>query len=248
MRLSTESGRPGHGDAVLGPALAGCAALSHSGDKFRVDLMRARPWRFHGCDPALPRPPMFRIQLPTTATTMAMRMRIPSQTAATPDWPAIRERLVRVARALSARPQDAQEAEDLAQESLARLIAAHARTPTLDPDRIAHRTLVNLFLDRKRRLRRAMARALRWHSAGTSAVNAAPPGPTAALQRSEDVERALGAIDRLPPTQRVVLVLRVLEGLPYEAIAESLGSNVPAVRATLHVARARLARAMEESQ
>ncbi len=176
---------------------------------------------------------------------MAMRMRMPSQNAATPDWPAIRQRLVRVARALSARPDDAQEAEDLAQESLARLIAAHARTPTLDPDRLAHRTLVNLFLDRKRRLRRALSRALRWHSAG--AATPAPPGPVASLQRSEEVERALGAIDRLPPTQRVVLVLRVLEGLPYEAIAESLGSNVPAVRATLHVARTRLARAMEES-
>ncbi len=174
---------------------------------------------------------------------MAMRMRIPSQTAATPDWPAIRQRLVRIARALSARPDDVQEAEDLAQESLARLIAAHAQSPTLDPQRLAHRTLVNLFLDRKRRLRRAMARALRWHSAGP----AAPPGPIASLQRCEDVDKALSAIDRLPPTQRVVLVLRVLEGLPYEAIAESLGSNVPAVRATLHVARTRLARAMEES-
>ena len=47
------------------------------------------------------------------------------------------------------------------------------------------------------------------------------------------------AIMRLTPEQRVPFVLRELEGLSYEEIAEVLGTTVPAVKGRLH--RARLA-------
>ena len=51
---------------------------------------------------------------------------------------------------------------------------------------------------------------------------------------------ALGrGITRLTPEQRAPFVLRELEGLSYEEIAEVLGTTVPAVKGRLH--RARLA-------
>jgi RNA polymerase sigma-70 factor (ECF subfamily) len=48
------------------------------------------------------------------------------------------------------------------------------------------------------------------------------------------------AITRLTPEQRAPLVLRDLEGLTYEEIAETLGVSLPAVKSRLHRARLEL--------
>jgi RNA polymerase sigma factor (sigma-70 family) len=53
-------------------------------------------------------------------------------------------------------------------------------------------------------------------------------------------------IDLLPAQQRAVLVLRLIENLEYEHIAEALGTSVAAVRANLHLARRTLARSVGE--
>jgi RNA polymerase sigma-70 factor (ECF subfamily) len=45
------------------------------------------------------------------------------------------------------------------------------------------------------------------------------------------------AIDGLPDTYRAVLVLRDIEGLSNEAVAEVVGETVPAVKSRLHRAR-----------
>jgi RNA polymerase sigma-70 factor (ECF subfamily) len=65
-------------------------------------------------------------------------------------------------------------------------------------------------------------------------------GPDAALERSE-LEAALGrAIAELPEDRRIVVVLRDLEGLSYEEIAEALDLELGTVRSRLHRARADL--------
>jgi RNA polymerase sigma-70 factor (ECF subfamily) len=45
------------------------------------------------------------------------------------------------------------------------------------------------------------------------------------------------AIQDLPSDQRVILILRDIEGLSYEDIAESLGIELGTVRSRLHRAR-----------
>ncbi|MBB5958360.1 RNA polymerase sigma-70 factor (ECF subfamily) [Saccharothrix tamanrassetensis] len=65
-------------------------------------------------------------------------------------------------------------------------------------------------------------------------------GPEASLLRNETTDVVLRAIAELEPTQRVPLVLRELEGLSYEEVAEVLGIAVPALRSRLHRARVAL--------
>jgi RNA polymerase sigma-70 factor, ECF subfamily len=57
----------------------------------------------------------------------------------------------------------------------------------------------------------------------------------------EDLQRAIA---RLTPEQRAPLVLRELEGLSYEQIAETLELSIPAVKSRLHRARLELLAAM----
>jgi RNA polymerase sigma-70 factor (ECF subfamily) len=48
------------------------------------------------------------------------------------------------------------------------------------------------------------------------------------------------AIDALPETQRMAIVLRRYEEMPYDEIGEVLGLSVPAVKSVLFRARAEL--------
>lgn len=147
-----------------------------------------------------------------------------------------------VARVLRSRAMalgaDRHEAEDLAQETLARVMERA-------PDKAGHigyatRTLTRIWLDRQRSLR-ARAKRLRLMAVSTLA------GPATFLGADEG-RRAivLNAIQTLPPKQRAALVLRLVEGLGYGAIAEAIGCSEVAARASLHEARSRLRRELTQ--
>jgi RNA polymerase sigma-70 factor (ECF subfamily) len=73
----------------------------------------------------------------------------------------------------------------------------------------------------------------------------AGPRPDAALERRE-LETALGrAIAELPEDRRIVVVLRDIEGLSYEEIAQALELELGTVRSRLHRARADLKEKLE---
>jgi RNA polymerase sigma-70 factor, ECF subfamily len=55
------------------------------------------------------------------------------------------------------------------------------------------------------------------------------------------------AIAELPEDRRIVVVLRDLEGLAYEEIAESLGLTLGTVRSRLHRARLELKERLEKA-
>ncbi|MEU4806464.1 sigma-70 family RNA polymerase sigma factor [Actinosynnema sp. NPDC023587] len=71
-------------------------------------------------------------------------------------------------------------------------------------------------------------------------------GPETTVLRNETTNDVLRAIASLDPSQRVPLVLRELEGLSYEEVAEVMGTGVPALRARLHRARVALMAKLEE--
>jgi RNA polymerase sigma-70 factor (ECF subfamily) len=64
--------------------------------------------------------------------------------------------------------------------------------------------------------------------------------PGAALERSEDERQLHDAMNRLSYEHREVLVLKDIEGLKYEDIAEALGVPIGTIRSRLHRARLEL--------
>ncbi|WP_020671951.1 RNA polymerase sigma factor [Amycolatopsis nigrescens] len=70
--------------------------------------------------------------------------------------------------------------------------------------------------------------------------------PEGQVVRAEQVRAVLRAIATLDVTQRVPLVLRELEGLSYEEVAEVLDVSVPALRSRLHRARVALLAKLRE--
>ncbi|MCH8243253.1 MAG: sigma-70 family RNA polymerase sigma factor [Planctomycetes bacterium] len=125
------------------------------------------------------------------------------------------------------------DAEDLTQQTFAALLAKN-------PDRVEHlgyarQTMVRLWLDRQRSVRRRalhLARlafsARRWHADADR------------LSAGEQKARMRRAIESLPPKQRAVLVLRLVEEVGYDQIASALNCSVQTVRAHLHLGRRRL--------
>ncbi|HEX8094826.1 RNA polymerase sigma factor [Jatrophihabitans sp.] len=67
-----------------------------------------------------------------------------------------------------------------------------------------------------------------------------------AFERNETVDAVTRAIQALPPTQRVVVVLHHLEGLSYADVAAITASSVPAVRTQLYRARRALGSALAD--
>lgn len=134
------------------------------------------------------------------------------------------------------------EAEDLAQQTLAALFAkAPARADHMG---YARRTLTRLWLDGQRSVRRRMARLLAAASASLHGL----VGHSPSEEMHEQVRMLRRAIEVLPPRQRAVITLRLVEGLDYPAIAEATGCDVGAVRSSLHLARAKLREVLAEGE
>jgi RNA polymerase sigma-70 factor (ECF subfamily) len=135
------------------------------------------------------------------------------------------------------------EAEEVAQEAFVR---AHRAIGEFRGDAklstwlyaITSRLCLNRLASGERRLtRQGEAALLRLSDAG--------PRPDAALERRE-LETALGrAIAELPEDRRIVVVLRDIEGLSYEEIAQVLELELGTVRSRLHRARADLKEKLE---
>jgi RNA polymerase sigma-70 factor (ECF subfamily) len=64
--------------------------------------------------------------------------------------------------------------------------------------------------------------------------------PGAALERHEEERQLQDAMNRLSPEHREVIVLKEIEGLKYEDIAEILGVPIGTIRSRLHRARLEL--------
>lgn len=127
------------------------------------------------------------------------------------------------------------EAEEVAQETFLR---AHRALPEFRGEArlhtwlyaIASRLCLNRLASPDRRLVRGDDEAL-------AAAAAGEPSAAAMLERAELDAAVRDAIAALPEDRRIVVVLRDLEGLSYEDIAEALGLELNTVRSRLHRAR-----------
>ncbi len=131
---------------------------------------------------------------------------------------------------------DAFEAEEIAQETMTRLLERWDRVATMDsPTGYAYRTALNL---RRKRIRRLAVRARRRFSS----VPVGDVAPDAGERH--DVRRALAS---LPDAQRGPLVLVDWLDMDHEEAARTLGITSGNLRVRLHRARAALRDALGET-
>jgi RNA polymerase sigma-70 factor (ECF subfamily) len=145
------------------------------------------------------------------------------------DTAAVRARLMTH---LRRRIADPSVAEDLAQEALIRMLAAHERVGASDPTALAVRIADHLLIDHFRRQARRPTDAL------SETLADAGPDPEQQLVARQRLQHFYAALMRLPPLRREVFVRRRVHGEPLDEIARDLGLSVAA--AEKHISRALL--------
>ena len=68
------------------------------------------------------------------------------------------------------------------------------------------------------------------------------------MELSEEVRAVLAALQQLPEVDRTVLLMRTLDEMPYEEIAETLGIPVVSAKVKVHRARLKLMRTRQAWQ
>lgn len=136
-----------------------------------------------------------------------------------------------------------EDAQDAAQETMLRLYRAlvsyrgEAQLGTF-----IYRVTANTCMDALRRRNvRACESLEALDDVGVVPVDDSP-GPEETLLRAEENERLSRAIDALSDEMRLPLVLREIQALSYEEVAQTLGLEMGTVKSRIHRAREKLAR------
>ena len=136
------------------------------------------------------------------------------------------------------------DADDLSQETIARAIERAADLQNAAPEGWLFRIATTVCLDHLRRERRARSLTELVDPVAFDHVAAAGPDPEATALLRDDVRLAVvAALQHLAPKQRAVLLLHDVCGLPLAEVADTVGTNDNAAKATLRRARAALDRA-----
>ncbi|GGM11106.1 DNA-directed RNA polymerase sigma-70 factor [Promicromonospora citrea] len=128
---------------------------------------------------------------------------------------------------------DAHQAEELVQQALIKTYLAWPRARQGEPLAYARRVLANLRIDGWRRRRRELL------VAPDALPDVVEGGPSAA-ERHAERDRLVRALLTLPARQRRIVVLRHLEGLPAQEVADTLGVSLGTVKSTASRGLARL--------
>lgn len=131
--------------------------------------------------------------------------------------------LVRYLRGRTASPQDA---EDVAQESLARLLRYRDSQPPSAWKPLLFRIATNMLHDHSRQRRAGPYRRTLPLEDVALRVADAQAGPERALDDRLQLERVLAAIESLPSKCRQVFLLSRFQGMSNQAIAERCGISV----------------------
>jgi RNA polymerase sigma-70 factor (ECF subfamily) len=138
---------------------------------------------------------------------------------------------------------DTEVAEDCTQEVFIRLYRARARYgPQASFATFLFTIARNYWIDvvRSRRARPKMSSLSGEDEQGSedasNMVISDEPGPPARVENAEEVRRLMAALDHLPSGQREVVLLGVIEALPYADVAKVLGIPVGTVKSRVHAA------------
>jgi RNA polymerase sigma-70 factor (ECF subfamily) len=135
---------------------------------------------------------------------------------------------------------DEAEAEDIAQEGFLKILAAAPRyEPTAKFRTYLYRVITRLCIDHSQKKRPFYMDEL------PDAVDARP-SPVDLLTTVERKKQVQRALQMLPPSQRMAIILRFYEGLAYSEIASSMETTPKAVERMLARARETLEDGLEE--
>jgi RNA polymerase sigma-70 factor (sigma-E family) len=124
-------------------------------------------------------------------------------------------------------------AEDLVQDTLARLYGSWGRRSIDNPTAYAHTVLARLFISQRRR-----------RSSSERPIADVPDGFDAATGDPELRRTLIAALATLPSKDRAVLVLRYFADLPVDEVARRFGGSPGAVRVQAMRALAKLRAAL----
>jgi RNA polymerase sigma-70 factor (ECF subfamily) len=141
------------------------------------------------------------------------------------------------------------EAEDLAQDIFLKIFKALA---TFDRRANFQTWLIsisrNLCIDHYRSVRKERETIAREVDASTLSPTSHEIGPLVALERRDLRELLRQALEHLPPTLRTAVVLRDLQELSYQEIADQLGLPEGTVKSRINRGRIELARQIRRMQ
>ena len=159
-----------------------------------------------------------------------------------PTWEqVVREHSARVYRLAYRLSGNAQDAEDLTQETFVRVFRSLADFSPGTFEGWLHRITTNLFLDMVRRRQRIRFDAL---PEDTERLPGTAPSPEQVYADTHLDPQVQAALDALSPEFRVAVVLCDIEGLTYEEIAATLGIKLGTVRSRIHRGRVQLRSAL----
>jgi RNA polymerase sigma-70 factor (ECF subfamily) len=159
-----------------------------------------------------------------------------------PTWEqVVREHSARVYRLAYRLSGNAQDAEDLTQETFVRVFRSLADFSPGTFEGWLHRITTNLFLDMVRRRQRIRFDAL---PEDTERLPGTAPSPEQVYADTHLDPQIQAALDALSPEFRVAVVLCDIEGLTYEEIAATLGIKLGTVRSRIHRGRVQLRQAL----
>jgi len=162
----------------------------------------------------------------------------------TPTWEqVVREHSARVYRLAYRLSGNAQDAEDLTQETFLRVFRSLAGFTPGTFEGWLHRITTNLFLDMVRRRQRIRFEAL---PEDAERLPGSAPSPEQVYVDTHLDPRIQAALDALSPEFRAAVVLCDIEGLSYEEIAATLGVKLGTVRSRIHRGRTQLRAALAE--
>ena len=139
--------------------------------------------------------------------------------------------------------RDRHRAEEIVQEAFVRLWKSPPDAGEVAIASWMRSTVTNLSISVIRRKKRTWT--LIDESGTAHDVRAERPGSE--LERREDLSRIAGALERLDADKRAMIMLRVNEGLSYEAIGAHLGVPIGTVMSRLNRARLALLDELGES-
>ena len=159
-----------------------------------------------------------------------------------PTWEqVVRDHSARVYRLAYRLSGNAQDAEDLTQETFVRVFRSLADFTPGTFEGWLHRITTNLFLDMVRRRQRIRFDAL---PEDTERLPGTAPSPEQVYADTHLDPQVQAALDALSPEFRVAVVLCDIEGLTYEEISATLGIKLGTVRSRIHRGRVQLREAL----
>lgn len=141
---------------------------------------------------------------------------------------------------------NAEDARDAAQESLIKIYnnihkCQNAKSFKSWISTITNNTCIDELRRRKKKREDSLSRIIETEDGETVLqFESDEPGPEETLLSMEKQERIQTAINKLPPKYKLLIVMRDINGLSYEELAETAGLSMGTVKSRLSRARARL--------